>query len=79
MAGLEDTIKVNYEQLGPIRPAGVRDRLYPDCREFLIIHLLKKWMGIKFWTKWTKVHRIRTRQIILYLQITNNWYDLDNK
>jgi hypothetical protein len=48
MAGLEDIIAINYEQLGPMRPAWVRNRQYPDCTEFLIIVLLKKWMGLNF-------------------------------
>jgi hypothetical protein len=48
MTGLEDIITVNYEELGPTQPAGVQNRQYPDCTEFLIIRLLKKCMGLNF-------------------------------
>ena len=48
MAGLEEIITVNYEQLGPVWPFGIQNRQYPDYTEFFLMNLLKKCMGLKF-------------------------------
>jgi hypothetical protein len=39
---------VDYKQLGPIRPAGVRNRQNLDYTEFFAMHLLNKCKGLNF-------------------------------